>query len=163
MSIAKNLFGVSWSHKLEEQERLLRKTESLSSFDDKANGVFIEIGSIIEYQGKVFGDYCEKFVIESIMKNYDDDGTHYHCIIIRKLFSDGTIGQSVPVVYDGRIIKVLSEDEFINLAKIEIDERIKSHKKNIKLIRAAIQRAKHSKNCIREKLEESLQKVKKST
>jgi len=43
MSIAKNLFGVSWSHKLEEQERLLRKTESLSSFDDKANGVYLTV------------------------------------------------------------------------------------------------------------------------
>lgn len=138
---------VTRSDENEEMEVL----RPFDSFFDRTKSMTISIGTIIEYQGKIFEDYCNKFVITEIK-----DDVPYIIIRIRKINPDGTLGQECWVNYDSDIIEVLSEEQFVTLGKIAIDKQIEDCLENLKLIREAIRGYKKSKKNIKENLQKSL-------
>ena len=143
----------------EHESKLTRSDEDeemevmrpFDSFFDKKKCINISIGTIIEHQGKIFEDYCNKFVITEIK-----DEVPYIIIRIRKINPDGTLSQDCWVNYDSDIIEVLSEEQFVTLGKIAIDKQIDDCLENLKLIRATIRHHKKSKNHIKENLQKSL-------
>ena len=82
------------------------------SFFDKKKCINISIGTIIEHQGNIFDDYCNRFVITEIKAEVP-----YYTIRIRKINHDGTLGRDCWVNYDSDIIEVLSEEQFVTLGK----------------------------------------------
>jgi hypothetical protein len=128
----------------------------VDSFFDKKKCINISIGTIIEYQGKIFGDYCNKFVITEIKDEVPSRNVKSYLIRIRKIDHDGTLGQDCWVNYESNIIEVLSEEQFVTLGKMAIDKQIEDCVENLKLIRATIRRYKKSKNYIKENLQKSL-------
>lgn len=118
--------------------------------------VNISIGTIIEYQGKIFGDYCNRFVISEIKERVPSQNVKKYLIRIRKINHDGTLGQDCWVNYDSDMIEVLSEDQIVTLGKIAIDKQIEDCVEKLKLIREAIRGYKKSKNHIKENLQKSL-------
>ena len=132
----------------DEEMKVMRPVES---FFDRTKSMTISIGTIIEYQEKIFEDYCNKFVITEIK-----DGLPSPIIRIRNINHDGTLGQDCWVNYDSNIIEVLSEEQFVTLGKIAIDKQIEDCVEKLKLIRATIRDHKKSKNHIKENLQKSL-------
>lgn len=133
----------------DEEMKIMRPVDSLF---DRTKSMVISVGTIIEYQGKIFEDYCNKFVISEIK-----DEVPYYIIRIRKINHDSTLGRDCWVNYDSDIIEVLSEEQIVTLGKISIDKQIEDCVENLKLIRATIRRYKKSKNHIKENLQKSLE------
>ena len=134
-----------------DEDEEMEVMRPFDSFFDKKKCINISIGTIIEYQGKIFEDYCSKFVITEIK-----DGVPYIIIRIRKINPDGTLNQGCWVNYKSDMIEVLSEEQIVTLGKIAIDKQIEDCLENLKLIRATIRRHKKSKNHIKENLQKSL-------
>ena len=135
----------------DEDNEKMEVMRYVDSFFDKTKSTDISIGTIIEYQGKIFGVDCDKFVITEIK-----DEVSSHIIKIRKINYDGTLSQDCWVNYDSNIIEVLSEEQIVTLGKIAIDKQIDDCIENLKLIRATIRDHKKSKNHIKENLQKSL-------
>lgn len=138
-----------------EDDEEMEVMRPVDSFFDKKKCINISIGTIIEYQGKIFGDYCNKFVITEIKDEVPSRSVKSYLIRIRKIDHDGTLGQDCWVNYSD-IIEVLSEEQIVTLGKMAIDKQIEDCVENLKLIRAAIRRYKKSKNYIKENLQKSL-------
>ena len=136
-----------------EEMEVLRPVDS---FFDKKKCINISIGTIIEYQGKIFGDYCNRFVISEIKERVPAQSVKKYLIRIRKIEYDGTLGQDCWVNYDSDMIEVLSEEQIVTLGKIAIDKQIEDCVEKLKLIREAIRGYKKSKNHIKENLQKSL-------
>lgn len=134
-----------------DEDEEMEVTRPFDSFFDKKKCINISIGTIIEHQGKIFEEHCNKFVISEIK-----DEVPYIIIRIRKINPDDTLGKDCWVNYDSNMIEVLSEDQFVTLGKIAIDKQIEDCLENLKLIRATIRRHKKSKNHIKENLQKSL-------
>lgn len=134
-----------------DEDEKMEVLRPVDSFFDKKKCINISIGTIIEYQGKIFGDHCNKFVITEIK-----DEVSSHIIKIRKINYDGTLSQDCWVNYDSNIIEVLSEEQFVTLGKIAIDKQIEDCLEKLKLIRATIRGYKKSKKNIKENLQKSL-------
>ena len=149
-----------FEHKLKdtcsEDDEEMEVMRHVDSFFDRTKSMTISIGTIIEYQGKIFGDYCNKFVITEIKDEVLSRSIKSYLIRIRKIDHDGTLGQDCWINYDSDIIEVLSEEQIITLSKMAIDKQIEDCVENLKLIRAAIRRYKKSKNYIKENLQKSL-------
>ena len=140
--------------KNDEEMEVMRPVDS---FFDENKCINISIGTIIEYQGKILGDYCNKFVITEIMDVDPSSKDKDYYLKIYKLSSDGTLDGSCGVFYDGKIIKVLSEEQFVTFGKMAIDKQIENCVENLKLIREEIRRYKKSKNYIKENLQKSIE------
>ena len=95
-----------------DEDEEMKVMRPVDSFFDRTKYMTISIGTIIEYQGKIFEDYCDKFVITEIK-----DEVPSRIIRIRKINYDGTLGQDCWVNYDSNIIEVLSEEQFVTLGK----------------------------------------------
>ena len=149
-----NRLSVKRSDEDDEEMEVMRPVDS---FFDKKKCINISIGTIIEYQGKIFGDYCNKFVITEIKDEVPSRSVKSYLIRIRKIDHDGTLGQDCWVNYNSDIIEVLSEEQIVTLGKMAIDKQIEDCLENLKLIRAAIRRYKKSKNYIKENLQKSLE------
>jgi hypothetical protein len=139
-----------------EDDEEMEVMRPVDSFFDRTKSMTISIGTIIEYQGKIFGDYCNKFVITEIKDEVPSRSVKSYLIRIRKIDHDGTLGQDCWVNYNSDIIEVLSEEQFVTLGKMAIDKQIEDCVENLKLIRATIRRYKKSKNYIKENLQKSL-------
>ena len=102
-----------------DEDEKMEVMRPFDSFFDKKKCINISIGTIIEYQGKIFEDYCNKFVITEIK-----DEVPYIIIRIRKINHDGTLGKDCWANYDSNMNEVLSEDQFVtvneNLIKIRL-------------------------------------------
>ena len=135
-----------------DEDEKMEVMRPFDSFFDKKKCINISIGTIIEHQGNIFDDYCNRFVISEIK-----DEVPYIIIRIRKINHDGTLGKDCWVNYDSDIIEVLSEEQFVTLGKIAIDKQIEDCIENLKLIRATIRHHKKSKKNIKENLQKSLE------
>ena len=143
-----------------EDDEEMEVMRPVDSFFDRTKSMTISIGTIIEYQGKIFGDYCNKFVITEIKDEVLSRSIKSYLMRIRKIDHDGTLGQDCWINYDSDIIEVLSEEQIVTLGKMAIDKQIEDCVENLKLIRAAIRRYKKSKNHIKENLQKSLSQYK---
>ena len=156
-----------FEHKLKdtrsEDDEEMEVMRPVDSFVDENKCVNISIGTIIEYQGKIFGDYCNRFVITEIKDEVPSRIDKTYLIRIRKIEHDGTLGQDCWVNYDSNIIEVLSEEQIVTLCKMAIDKQIEDCVENLKLIRATIRRYKKSKNHIKENIQKSLSQYKQKT
>jgi hypothetical protein len=139
-----------------EDDEEMEVMRPVDSFFDKKKCINISIGTIIEYQGKIFGDYCNRFVITEIKDEVHSRIDKTYLIKIRKIDHDGTLGQDCWVNYNSDIIEVFSEEQFVTLGKMAIDKQIEDCVENLKLIRATIRRYKKTKNYIKENLQKSL-------
>ena len=156
-----------FEHKLKatrsDDDEEMEVMRPVDSFVDENKCVNIYIGTIIEYQGKIFGDYCNRFVITEIKDEVPSRIDKTYLIRIRKIDHDGTLGQDCWVNYDSNIIEVLSEEQIVTLCKMAIDKQIEDCVENLKLIRATIRRYKKSKNHIKENIQKSLSQYKQKT
>ena len=76
-----------FEHKLKatrsEDDEEMEVIRPVDSFVDENECVNISIGTIIEYQGKIFRDYCNRFVITEIKDEVSSRSVKSYLIRIR--------------------------------------------------------------------------------
>lgn len=135
------------------------KYKDVARLVDAHNHVTLEPGMLIEYQGQLFGDYRNCFVIERIVHTDSDDS---FMLWITHLYDNATTGSSCWITYDTEhpnIIRVLVKEEYLALAWGALDRRIDNERENLKLIKASIRRTRNEQRNLKYTLEETLKKV----